>query len=181
MGTFRGLTGQDQWLRQIVYSSLKVPLLLGASFALSLPSFFVLSTLFGLRKDFAESVRAIIAAQAGLAVVLASFAPLTLMWYASSTNYILALLFNGMMFAAASLTAQQLLRGYYRPLIRRNVRHRRMLACWGIVYVLVAIQLAWLLRPFIGSPKRPVEFLRPEAWDNAYVIVGRMILNALGF
>jgi hypothetical protein len=180
MGTFRGLTGQDQWLRQIIYSGLKVPLLLCTSFVLSLPSFFVLSTLLGLRRDFAESVRAIVAAQAGLAIVLASLGPLTLFWYASSTDYNWALLFNGLMFAAASLAAQHLLRGYYRPLIQRNARHRQMLACWGAVYVLVAIQLAWLLRPFIGSPGREVEFLRPEAWDNAYVVVGRLILKTLG-
>lgn len=181
MGTFRGLTGQDQWLRQIIYSSLKVPLLLIASFALSMPSFFVLSTLLGLRRDFVESVRAIIAAQAGLAIVLASLGPLTLLWYASSTDYNSALLVNGLMFAAASLAAQRLIRAYYHPLIQRNNRHRHMLACWGSIYLLVAIQLAWLLRPFIGSPGREVEFLRPEAWDNAYVVVGRLILRALGF
>jgi hypothetical protein len=181
MGAYRGLNGYDQWLRQIVYSAIKAPLLLGASFVLSLPSFFVLSTLLGLRRDFGESVRAIVAAQAGLAVVLASFAPLVLLWYASSADYNAALLANGLMFAAASLAAQQLLRAYYGPLIRRNARHRRMLACWGFVYVLVAIQLAWLLRPFIGAPKQDVQFLRPEAWDNAYVVVARLILNALEF
>jgi hypothetical protein len=180
MGTFRGLTGQDQWFRQIAYSAVKVPLLLGGSFAISLPSFFVLSTLLGLRRDFAASVRAIVAAQAGLAIVLAAFGPLTLLWYASSTDYNAALLFNGLMFATASAAAQQLLRGYYRPLIGRHPRHRQMLACWGFIYVLVAIQLAWLMRPFIGSPSRDVEFFRPEAWDNAYVVVGRLILKALG-
>jgi branched-subunit amino acid ABC-type transport system permease component len=113
--------------------------------------------------------------------VLASLGPITLLWFASSTDYIAALVFNGLMFAAASLAAQALLRGYYRPLIQRDARHRRMLACWGFVYVLVAIQLAWLLRPFIGAPTRNVEFLRPEAWDNAYVVVGRLVLHALGF
>jgi hypothetical protein len=179
MGAYRGLNGYDQWLRQIVYSAVKAPLLLSASFVITLPSFFVLSTLFGLRRDFAESVRAVIAAQAGLAVVLASLAPLTLFWYASSDDYRYALLFNGLMFAVASLAAQHLLRGYYRPLIARNPRHRRMLAFWGLAYMLVAIQVAWLLRPFIGSPKQDVQFLRPEAWDNAYVQVANLIWQAL--
>ncbi len=180
MGTFRGLTGQTQWLRQIVYSAVKVPLLLGCSFAISLPSFFVLSTLIGLRKDFAESLRALVAAQAGLAVVLASLGPVTLLWYASSAAYNEALLFNGLMFAIATLAGQYLLRGYYRPLIQRDPRHRRMLACWGFIYVLVAIQLAWLLRPFIGAPSREVEFLREGAWDNAYVFVARLVLRTIG-
>jgi len=180
MGTFRGLSFQDQALRQVVYSAAKVPVLLAGSFALSLPSFFVLSTLVGLRRDFAESLRAIVAAQAGLAIVLASLSPLTLLWYASSADYGSALVFNGVMFATASLAGQYLLRRYYQPLIARDPRHGVMQAFWGVTYVLVAIQLAWLLRPFIGSPGRPVEFLRPEAWDNAYVFVFRLVWRALG-
>lgn len=181
MGTFRLLAGQEEWLKQILFSALKVPILLSGSFLVGLPSFFVLSTLLGLRKDFGQSLRAIVAAQAGLAIVLAALAPLTLLFYASSANYGNALLFNGVMFAVASLAAQYLLRGYYRPLIARNPRHRKLLVSWGCIYVAVAIQLAWLLRPFVGAPGAPVEFLRPEAWDNAYVVVVRMVLRAIGF
>jgi len=35
--------------------------------------------------------------------------------------------------------------------------------------VFVAIQLAWVLRPFIGDPSRPTTFFRETAWGNAYV------------
>lgn len=180
MGLFRGLTGQEQWLRQMAYSAIKVPLLLSGAFVIGLPSFFVLSTLLGLRRDFAESVRALIASQAGLTIVLASLSPLTLLWYASSTNYPQALAFNGLMFATASLAAQYLLRGYYRPLIRRNKRHRLLLVCWAAIYILVAIQLAWLLRPFIGSPDVDVTFLRENPWDNAYVVIWGLVWRVVG-
>src|SRR5262245_44705849 len=179
MGTFRGLAGQSQWFRQIVYSAVKVPLLLTVSFAISLPSFFVLNSLFGLRRDFATAVRALVAAQAGLAIILASLAPITLMWYASSASYQHALLFNGLMFAVASFSAQWLVRLYYRPLIARSSRHRWLLWCWMAVYMLVAVQLAWLLRPFVGSPLADVQFLREDAWDNAYVIVARLLWKTL--
>jgi hypothetical protein len=179
MGTFRGLAGQTQWLRQIVYAAVKVPLLLSVSFLISLPSFYVLNTLFGLRRDFGQALRALVAAQAGLAIVLASFGPIVLAWYFSSANYRHALLFNGLMFAVASLAAQWLVRGYYRPLIARNRRHRWLLWCWMGVYTLVAIQMAWLLRPFVGTPAAEVQFLRPEAWDNAYVIVVRLVWKSL--
>ncbi len=179
MGTFRGLTGQPEWLRQMIYSAVKVPLLLTVSFCLSLPNFFVLSSLFGLRDDFAKAVRAIVAAQAGLAIVLAALAPLTLLFYASSADYNWALLFNGLVFATASLAAQFLLREYYRPLVLRNPRHRKLLVGWGLLYVLVAIQLAWLLRPFIGAEGVEVQFLRAEAWDNAYVVLFQLIWRTL--
>jgi hypothetical protein len=181
MGTFRGLAGESEWLRQIAYSAVKVPLLMLATFLISLPSFFVLNTLFGLRRDFAQALRAVVATQAGMAVVLASFAPLTVLWYVSSANYNRALLFNGAMFAVASISAQWLLRQYYRPLVARNRRHRWILWGWLAVYTLVAIQMAWLLRPFIGAPAIDVSFLRPEAWDNAYIKVLQLIGRTLGW
>jgi hypothetical protein len=177
MGVFGGVLGQRLW--QIVYSATKVPLLLLASFLIGLPSFFVFNTLFGLRRDFVQAVRALVATQAGLAVVLASLAPLTAFWYASSADYEAALRFNGMMFAVASLAGQWLLRQYYQPLIRRNPRHRWMLWTWLCIYVFIAIQMAWIFRPFVGAPDAPVQFLREESWGNAYEVVGRLIWDAL--
>lgn len=179
MGCFGGIVGQTQWPKQMLYSAIKVPLLLCVTFAVSLPSYFVLSTLIGLRSDFAVALRSLLATQVGFTIVLASLAPLTLFWYASSTNYQHALLFNGVIFAVASLGSQQLLRGYYAPLMARNERHRRMLWVWTATYALVAIQLAWLLRPFIGAPGRPVTFIREEAWDNAYVMVLQLVWRTM--
>jgi len=179
MGCFGGLAGAEQWPRQMLYSAVKVPLLLLVTFAISLPSFFVFNTLVGLRSDFSVALRSLFATQVGFTIVLASLAPLTLFWYASSPHYRQALLFNGVMFAAASLSSQWLLRGYYAPLVARNPRHRKLLWAWTGIYALVAIQLAWLLRPFIGSPGRPVTFVREEAWDNAYVMVLQLVWNTL--
>lgn len=179
MGSFGLAERGDEWLLQMVYSAVKLPLLLGVSFAISLPSFFVLNTLFGLRPDFSVVLRSLLATQAGFTIFLAAFAPLTLFWYASSPDYARALLFNGCMFAAASIASQRLLRGHYRSLIERNPRHSRMLWAWTGVYALVAIQMAWLLRPFIGAPDRPITFFRPEAWENAYLVIWRLITQVL--
>ncbi|MDR3633715.1 MAG: hypothetical protein P4L84_07745 [Isosphaeraceae bacterium] len=177
MGTFGGIGGARVW--QLIYSAVKVPLLLVVTFGLSLPSFFVLNTLVGLRADFAAALRALAATQAGLTVILASFAPFTLLWYASSADYPAAILFNALMFGAASLSAQILLRRGYRPLIERDGRHRWLLRTWLLIYAFVGVQMGWLLRPFIGAPDQPVQFFRSGSWENAYVIVARMIWNAL--
>lgn len=177
MGVFGGVLGERAW--QVIFSAVKVPLLLGVTFLIGLPSFFVLNTIFGLRKDFGEAVRSLLATQAGLAIVLASLAPLTLLWYASSANYSAALRVNGLMFAIASLAGQWLLREYYRPLIVRNPRHRLMLWTWLGIYVFVAIQLAWIFRPFVGSPGSPVQFFRAESWQNAYTVVAQLIFKLI--
>jgi hypothetical protein len=175
MGCYGGISGGRFW--QVCFSAVKVPLLLVVTSLLALPSFFVLNTLFGLRRDFAESLRALAATQAGLAVVLASMAPFTTLWYATSADYDAALRFNALMFAAASFGAQFLLRGYYQPLIRRNPRHRLMLWFWLALYVFVGIQMGWVLRPFIGSPGTPVQFFREGAWSNAYEVVFHLLTS----
>jgi hypothetical protein len=173
MGAFDGRGGQ------VVYSAIKVPLLLLATLALSLPSYFVANTLMGLRADFAEALRAIVASQAALTIVLAALAPFTVLWYASSAHYHAAILFNAAMFAVASLSAQVVLSRAYRPLIAANSRHRWLLRTWIVVYAFVGIQMGWTLRPFIGSPEAPVRFFRGGEWENAYVIVARMVWEVL--
>jgi hypothetical protein len=164
---------------QAVYSALKVPLLLLATLALSLPSYFVANTLLGLRSDFNQAVRAIVTAQAVLTVVLAALAPLTLFWYASSQHYQAAILFNAAMFAVASLASQVALARAYRPLIARSPKHRRLVRAWIVIFAFVGIQMGWTLRPFIGSPEQPVRFFRGGELENAYVIVARMIWEIL--
>lgn len=178
MGSYGGVGGQRVWL--LLYAAVKTPLLLLATFAIGLPFFFVLNTLYGLRREFREALRALVAAQAGLAVVLASCAPLTLLWYASFGDYNAALRFNGLIFALASFAGQHLLRGYYRPLIARQPRQRPLLWTWLGIYVFVGIQMAWTLRPFVGALSAPVQFFRTGAeWENAYVIVAELLRDAV--
>lgn len=178
MGSYGGFDADRPW--QMLYSGLKVPLLLSAAFLLSLPTFFVLNTLLGLRPDFPRVVRALISTQAGLTVVLASLAPITAFAYVSGIGYHPAILFNALMFGTASFTAQGLLRREYRDLVAHNPAHRAMLRAWLVVYVFVGIQMGWVLRPFIGDPGRPVQFFREDSWSNAYLAVLDIVWRVFG-
>jgi hypothetical protein len=177
MGSYGGMSGLRFW--QAVYSAVKVPFLMISTFLLSLPSFFVLNTLLGLRDDFPRVVRALISTQAGLTVILSALAPFTAFWYISGSDYEPAILFNGMMFAVASFSAQWMLCREYAPLIRSNPRQRWMLRTWIIIYIFVGIQMGWVLRPFIGNPRAPVQFFREGSWSNAYVFVLQTIWDVL--
>jgi hypothetical protein len=173
-----GIETPDGW-KQSLFSATKVPLLLMVAFVLGLPSFFVLNSLAGLRNDFPAALRALTESQAAVAVALVSLAPFTALWYASSGSYAGAQLFNGAMFALATLAAQVVLRRRYRPLIDRDRKHRTMLVVWLVLYWFVAIQMAWVLRPFIGAPGTPVQFFRTDSWGNAYVILSRGLWGSL--
>jgi hypothetical protein len=177
MGSFAG-HGSMRW-QQILFSAIKVPMLLGVSFVLAVPSFFILSSLLGLRDDFRTAIRAVAAAQGGVAITLASMSPFVALWYASCADYAWAILFNGIMFAVATLIGQILLRRFYQSLIHRNPRHRNMVRTWAIVYAFIAIQMAWVLRPFVGGPGEATTFFRQGAWGNAYVMIGELIWNSM--
>ena len=176
MGAYAWVAGERTLLEQIpqmVYSGIKVPLLIAATVLISLPSFFVINTLLGLRDDFRESLSAIISAQAGMIMILASLFPLTIFIYVSTSHmefsYPLAILANAAMFGLASVSAQVLLRGYYSPLITKDARHRWMVRSWILVYAFVGIQVSYVLRPFIGNPGTPVSLFRRDSFENAYV------------
>jgi len=164
---------------QMAISAVKVPMLLGVTFLISLPSFFVFNTLFGLRAEFGMTLTSLLTAQATLTLTLASLGPLTALCYCSTSDYDLAILFNGSVFALATVAGQIALRRSYRHLIALHPSHRTMLRIWMATYCFVGIQMAWVLRPFVGNPQAQPHFFREGAWSNAYVFVGRLIWNAV--
>lgn len=177
MGCHGGVVGER--LLQVVYSSIKVPILLGVTFVLTLPSFFVLNTALGLRDDFPQVWQSLLRTQAVSAVLLAALTPYTALWYLTSADYGLAILVNAAMFGVASIAAQVLLRRAYQPLIDRNPRHRLLVRGWIIVYAFVGIQMGWTLRPFIGDPNSPTRFFREGAFTNAYIEVVNLVFGAV--
>ena len=168
---------------QMFYSAIKIPMLLSVTVCISMPFFFVANTLMGLRNDFRDAFRAIILAQAGLAIILCSLVPFLILIYTSVTTrgYGGAVLFNAFLFGVASLSAQVLLRVHYRPLIRRNAKHRVMVWVWIIVYAFVGIQVAWTARPFIGDTSTEITFFRNEPFSNAYMQVLKLVRDLLSF
>lgn len=186
MGSYAWVDGYRSFSAQtlqMLYSGLKLPLLITTTVIIGLPSFYVLNTLFGLREDFREAVRAVVFAQAGLVTILASLTPLTLFFYLSNTStssYSAAILFNAFMFAVASISAQRLLASWYEPLIKKNPRHRSMMAIWIFVYAFVGIQMGYVLRPFIGDPTSATTFLRENPFQNAYMRVFYLVQEVVG-
>jgi hypothetical protein len=152
-----------------LYAAIKVPLLLTGAMLLCLPNFYVANAVLGLAEDYTAAVRGIISAQATLAVVLASLAPVTLFFYFCTESYHFAKLLNVAMFAVAGFGAQRTLARHYRPLLAKNGRHRVALLVWPVLYLFVVLQLAYALRPFVGNPRFSTEFMREDWMGNVYI------------
>lgn len=154
---------------QSVISATKVPLLLLASTVLALPPLYAVQLARGLGDDFLQICRATLVVQATAAVFLASCAPLIAFAYLCSDDYPSATFVNGLAYLGAAWVARDSLRRQLASLIERQPQHRWTLRIWSMLYVLVAIQLAWTLRPFVGWPEVEPTLFREEAWGNAYV------------
>ena len=181
-GACMGSFSADAWdrLLSIPYVALKLPLLIFATSLVCLPGFIVLNTVLGLQSDFAVALRAIVGAQAALALVLASLGPLTCLFYLSGISHDGALLLNALFFVIATLAGQTVMRRGYGRLMRhpeRGPRHRAMLWAWTLLYAFVGVQMGWLLRPFVGDPALPVRFLRDAPFTNAYVAVLQLFMG----
>lgn len=172
MGSFS--VSSAERLLMPVYIALKMPLLIGATTLLCLPGFFVINSVLGLRRDFGRAWRAVTGAQAAMTLGLASLAPITIVAYASGLGHNDAVRFNAIMFALATGAAQVVLFVRYRALRTASPRHVWAMWFWVVLYGFVGIQMGWMLRPFIGTPGKPVAFFREEPFSNAYVVVFRL-------
>ena len=159
----------------MVWAALKVPLFLGIAAGLCFPALRVLYYLLGLSEEFEQTVRALASGQAAFAAILAALSPLILVFYASGVSYKGALIVNLALFAVAGLAAQSVVRARLGQLLRGQSRHPKLWALGYAMWAFVAIQLAWNLRPFIGAPWMPAQFLRPDAFSNVYLGLGKLL------
>lgn len=159
-------------IRMAMFAAIKVPLLVALTAGMCLPSFYVVNTVLGLRDDFALACRGLLAAQATFGLMLGALSPMLVFLGASVADPYAVTLLDALQFAAATWAAQQVLKRHYQPLIARDGRHRLALRGWLVLFAFTGVQLAWVLRPFRGTEGFPVQFLRPEAFEqNAYMVL----------
>ena len=113
------------------------------------------------------------------AVILGAFSPL--MWFlewnapplttaaaSRSTTFSCIQLTQAAIIAAAGVVANVRLVQLLREWSGSAGAARRVLFAWLAGNLLLGSQLAWILRPFIGSPDLPLEFLRPNAFQGNF-------------
>jgi hypothetical protein len=64
---------------------------------------------------------------------------------------------------AANLRLMQLLQRLSNAVVARKV-----LLAWLAGNLFLGSQISWILRPFVGSPNLPIEFLRRDAFHGSF-------------
>jgi hypothetical protein len=170
-GMFGAAVGWWRDPRQALYTAIKFPLIMlltaGGNSMLNA----MLAPLLGLNIPFRQSVQAILMSFTMSAAILGSFAPLVafVIWnspplsanaWESAGPYSFILLTFVAVTAFAGITANLRLLQLLRQLGGGKSVALRVLFAWLAGNLFFGSQLSWVLRPFIGSPGLPVQFLR---------------------
>ncbi|MCC6805555.1 MAG: actin-binding WH2 domain-containing protein [Anaerolineae bacterium] len=170
---------------QAVSSMVKLPVLFLVTLIICTPSLYFFNLLFGSRQTLPQSVSLILTAMTTTAVLLFGFAPVTLFFLLTSSEYAFFKMLNVASFGIAGLMGVIFLRQGMVALSdwdnQTGAGARRLIfLLWVILYGFVGSQMAWTLSPFIGDPGIPFLFVR-QIGGNFYSDVLNSLRQLLGF
>ena len=138
----------------------------------------MLAPLLGLDIRFRQSFSAIVMSFTVTSAILGAFSPIMafLVWNAPAINlkttgnltYNFILLTNVAVIGLAGGAGNARLFQLLSRLGNNGAVALRVMFAWLAGNLFLGSQLAWILRPFIGSPALPIEFLRPNAFQGNF-------------
>ncbi len=164
---------------QILSSMLKVPLLLLGTAALCFPTFHILQSWRSSRAlSLSEAAALQSTSLAAVALVWGSLAPPLIFLVGSTVHYHLSQFLSLLVGALGGVVGLSVLLGGYRELSDgEGPRQGGFLVIYFVIFAAVGGQLAWMLRPFLGSPLLPFQLFRPAdpAEGNMFLLVLRLL------
>lgn len=164
---------------QAFYTALKFPLVIVLTTLGTTLLNGMLAPLLGLNISFRQSWQAVLLSFTIASVILGSFSPLAffIVWNTpplSATTELPWLAYNFTqlahvgIIAFAGVAANLRLLRLLRALGGSAAVARKTLLAWLASNLFLGSQMSWILRPFIGSPALPLEFLRPDAFQGNF-------------
>jgi hypothetical protein len=174
---------------QALYTGLKLPLIVLLTTCANGLLNGMLAPLLGLQVGFRQSFLAILMSFSIAAMVLGALSPVIwfLIWNApplgsneSRSTHSVILLTLVFVIAFAGVAGNLRLLRLVRAMSGNATIAWRTVVAWLAGNLLLGSQLAWILRPFVGSPNLPVQFLREDAlrgnfFESVYNAVQRLL------
>lgn len=152
--------GASHRILQAISSMIKLPILFLVTLLICTPSLHYFNILFGSKQTLPQTVALVLTAITTTAVLLLSFAAITLFFLITSSEYTFFKLLNVSFFALAGTMGILFRRQGIRlgqegdTQAGKGVRYL-IFVLWVILYGFVGSQMAWTLSPFIGRPDEP--------------------------
>ncbi len=167
MGSYNGFL-------QAVSSGLKVPAMFTLEIIICFPAFFIIHLILGSKPGFYQMPAIILTGFVLSTTIMVSFAPIVLFFLITGSNYeFLKLLHVGIFILSGIFGMKAIIDALKFSCEKKNIYPKvgvKVFQFWIIILAFVGMQLAWNLRPFIGSKNKSFEIFR-EQNGNFYTAV----------
>lgn len=152
--------GASHSVLQAISSLIKLPILFLVTLLICTPSLHYFNILFGSKQTLPQTVSLVLTAITTTSVLLVSFAPITLFFLITSSQYTFFKLLNVGFFTIAGAMGILFLRQGIRLVQEDEAQEGKgirylIFVLWVVLYGFVGSQMAWTLSPFIGRPDEP--------------------------
>lgn len=181
---YGAVMGSSHSVLQSVSAMIKLPVLFLLTLAITLAPLYFFSTFFGSMRSLAQTITLMLTTLTATAVLLVSFAPVTLFFRLSTSDYSFFILLNVVFFGISGGMGLIYLRDGIEHLSgldkQENAGIRRMtLWLWMALYAFVGSQMGFSISPFVGTPDEPFMVFR-EGGGNFYLYVLENVAALLG-
>jgi hypothetical protein len=167
MGSYNGFL-------QCLVTGIKIPCLIFLSLLICFPALFVIQYMIGSSMTLVQMANVILSGFTVFSTIALSFAPIVVFFMITSNNYaFLKLLHVGIFIFSGIFAIKTIISGLAFSCEKKNIYPKlgmSVFKIWIIIFAFVSSQLAWNLRPFIGSREMPFELFRQRE-SNFYVAV----------
>jgi hypothetical protein len=174
MGSYNGFL-------QSIVTGIKIPSLVFLSLLICFPALWVIQYMIGSTMSIFQMANIILSGFVVFSTIALSFAPIVGFFMVTSSNYSFLKLLHFAIFVFSGIFAiRTIINGLIYSCEKKNIYPKlgmKVFQIWIVIFAFVSSQLAWNLRPFVGSKDLPFELFRQRE-GNFYVAVfesiGRM-------
>ncbi|MGD0754054.1 MAG: hypothetical protein ABR927_03250 [Bacteroidales bacterium] len=167
MGSYNGL-------QQSIVTSIKIPSLIFLSLLICFPALYVIQYMIGSTLTIYQMANIILSGFFVFSTISLSFAPIVIFFMITSDNYSFIKLLHVAIFVFSGIFAvKTITEGLTFSCEKKNIYPKlgmKIFKIWVVILAFVSSQLAWSLRPFVGSRDLPQELFRTKQ-SNFYVAV----------
>jgi hypothetical protein len=167
MGSYNGIL-------QSVVTGIKIPSLIGLSLLICFPALYVIQSMIGSTMTIYQMANIIFSGFFVFSTIALSFAPIVIFFMITSDSYAFLKLLHVAIFSFSGIFAvKTIVNGLTYSCEKKNIYPKlgmKIFKIWVIILAFVSSQLAWNLRPFVGSRDLPFELFRAHE-GNFYIAV----------
>jgi hypothetical protein len=153
-------------------TGIKIPCLIFLSLLVCFPALFVIQYMIGSTMTIDQMANVILSGFFVFSTIALSFAPIVIFFMITGDNYSFIKLLHVAIFVFSGIFAvKTIVNGLTFSCEKKNVYPKlgmKIFKIWVVILAFVSSQLAWNLRPFVGSRELPFELVR-ERSSNFYV------------